>query len=491
MEKANSKDAGQSPAPKAPVAKAKAKMKAIELAHPTDQQFIDEYKKARQDFENQDYASAATKASELLKKILVDIIDKNHRKLSNSIPGFLEQVAGILNQGDDLRNVQLIDLCLLYDDNTLKILDKANNRFKEFSTLLRATRFEYLAQMEDFCRNFRGGEKEMGVVALGVQEILTTIAKLMLAHLDSFRVSDYHLLVNYLKISLEFEQIKESYNKLNPVNRDVGYVPKEQDDNTKKTFEWIKLRGMLVNTGDKSRNISFKVATFVNLVSSIYHGVIEKAGQLIPATGGGAVSHKSLRKITKSILFDAGYECGAEFGMAMLDIFQQKKRQLSLKEKIREWCIFDSDVGFGLLALENNEIYSEDCPVSPKDKKGHSFKLRKFSIKLSDNFIVYKMEKTDINLCSFVAGYIVGVLEKVSGQPLLITHNSSMCEQYLDDQKFCLFQLTTNVEVLRAMLTDAAELTSDDIQQEQEMQQHLLQGSSAKTKAQRAPQANS
>jgi hypothetical protein len=68
-----------------------------------------------------------------------------------------------------------------------------------------------------------------------------------------------------------------------------------------------------------------------------------------------------------------------------------------------------------------------------------------------------------VNLCAFVAGYIQGVLEKITGQPLIVSHIPSQCEQFIAGQNYCEFTIRTDCEKLIRNLDSAKSDYSPEI----------------------------
>ena len=202
---------------------------------------------------------------------------------------------------------------------------------------------------------------------------------------------------------------------------------------------------MLINESDRSRNISFKVETMVNIFSIIYHGICEWCEP------NKKSQENDIHQLARNILFESGYHSGAKFGWTMHEIFQKVKvKRLSLEEKIKRWCEFDSDVGFGMLSLVNEKIEGSDEEIN-KTK----FKKYNIDITLSHNFLTYRRETWEINLCSFMCGYIQVVLEKITGQPLLVTHNAEECEQFIAELDSCTYHVETNGKKLVENLNNA------------------------------------
>jgi predicted hydrocarbon binding protein len=327
----------------------------------------------------------------------------------------------------------------LFDDHEINLFSLAGRDYEEYSPLISSFSFADLASLIAYCET----TEDSDTVKLGVQQVLCATVALLLAH-EKIEIWEYHLLANFSDMTEEVRRIRESYTKLSGLESRLSYIETEEPATSKREFEWYKMRGMLINSSDGSRNIAFKVETFVNILASIYEGMVEN---LVPKDG---LSTRDVDQMAKSIIFESGYLSGSKFGWTMHELYQQERKLLELKEKVEKWCAFDSDVGFGMLSLDG-EIEREE----KTSEAGHRYDDLALRIKLTDNFIVYKQETWQVNLCSFMCGYIQGVLEKITGQPLQVTHEPHQCEQFVAHQTYCMFEVKTNVEKLLTNL-DAA-----------------------------------
>lgn len=107
-------------------------------------------------------------------------------------------------------------------------------------------------------------------------------------------------------------------------------------------FEFQINTGEMNNPEDKTRNVAFKVETFIGLLSNFYSTLFSE------------FSDEGVETF-KQALIKAGLHCGKKFGK---EISKQWKKDGSFsaqsKENIERWCKFDSDVGFGLLSYDGN-----------------------------------------------------------------------------------------------------------------------------------------
>ena len=150
--------------------------------------------------------------------------------------------------------------------------------------------------------------------------------------------------------------------------------------NTTKVFEYIAERGIMVNPEDHQRNVSFRTDTFISMFAGIYDSVVGIAGE----------------ERASEILHTTGYTCGQNFAQRLNSQWDlSSQNDDNFEEKLKKWCEFDSDVGWGKF----------DIDVSINRDTGD------FSGELSINecFIVDKKNKRPV--CSFVKGYCEGVME--------------------------------------------------------------------------------
>ena len=175
-------------------------------------------------------------------------------------------------------------------------------------------------------------------------------------------------------------------------------------------FLYQKSRGVLINDADNSRNIAFKVETINNIFHAI-HREIEKISDSQMAT---------------NIFRISGCEAGSSFGSLMSQKWDLENEFMSLGDKVKRWCEFDSDVGWG--KFENQlQIVDEEESFSGK-------------VLLIESFQVYKKGKSEPAECLFMVGYTQGVLEQIfGGNKLDVTCDMSVCPLKNPLKKICVF----------------------------------------------------
>lgn len=181
-------------------------------------------------------------------------------------------------------------------------------------------------------------------------------------------------------------------------------------------FTWESERGALINPNDGSRNVSFKVATFQGLLLGLEEGLAKLLHnqQIEGCTDDGAIERRT-RSWLHDALHSAGQRCGAAFGDALSAGWRQK-RDLGIEARIRMWCEFDSDVGFGRFSLNEKTI----------EIKGPRLTL--CDIQLRESFLTPAKDTNfqdaeDHRLCSLMTGYVQGVLSRILGYEVDVDHS--------------------------------------------------------------------
>lgn len=207
-------------------------------------------------------------------------------------------------------------------------------------------------------------------------------------------------------------------------------------------FTWESERGAIINPSDDSRNVSFKVETFQVLLQGLEHGLamIDHGPGSVESLD--SIDEKSPERI-REVLFTAGRRCGEKFGDALAAGWH-KSRDLGIEAKIRKWCEFDSDVGFGRFQMEPQSI----------EIKGQ--KLLRCDIYLRESFLTPAVdtlfnEAGDHRFCGLMTGYIQGVLSRILGYDVSVAHDLLNHKVFRRDQSVssefrsenCLFVVTT------------------------------------------------
>jgi len=109
-------------------------------------------------------------------------------------------------------------------------------------------------------------------------------------------------------------------------------------------FALFKETGEVVNIVDNTRNVAFKVDTFLGLFRDLYTS-LEK--RLVKARTPG-LSSSSVKKTFETSLLEAGHACGARFGDSLRNLWLRERARHDNAFKVKNWCEFDSDSGWGL-----------------------------------------------------------------------------------------------------------------------------------------------
>ena len=150
--------------------------------------------------------------------------------------------------------------------------------------------------------------------------------------------------------------------------------------NTTTVFEYIASRGVMINPEDHQRNISFRTDTFISMLGGIFDNVVELAG---------------IDK-AKSIFHETGYTSGRNFAQRLNSSWEfADNGNVSIEGKLRKWCEFDSNVGWGKFDVD----VTVDAETG--DFEG--------TLTINECFIVDRKSRKQI--CEFIRGYCEGVIE--------------------------------------------------------------------------------
>ncbi|MDR0863833.1 MAG: AAA family ATPase [Candidatus Symbiothrix sp.] len=141
--------------------------------------------------------------------------------------------------------------------------------------------------------------------------------------------------------------------------------------------------GEMHNTDDGKRNVAFKTVTFIGFLNQFYKTLLEKFSD-----------EDSCREIMNKALFNAGKQCGETFGIALVEQWDDEKREYDDREKLEHWCAFDTQAGFGLMTMSYPH---GDTKV----------------LNVKNPFIIdYNIAK-DRDYTAFFSGYVMGVLTEL------------------------------------------------------------------------------
>ncbi len=149
--------------------------------------------------------------------------------------------------------------------------------------------------------------------------------------------------------------------------------------------------GIMRNTDD-APNISFRIDTLNTIFDSLQQSFIDN----------GVPEDKA-----DEAFFAAGHKCGCNFSTRFVQNYQAEHEEMDTDEVIKEWCKFDSSVGWGRLEYD------------PSKK----------IISITNNFQTQRINGGDFpKNCSFFKGYILGVLSKILGTDKVKFVGKTPCE---------------------------------------------------------------
>ena len=184
-------------------------------------------------------------------------------------------------------------------------------------------------------------------------------------------------------------------------------------ENTQKVFNYIPHRGIMINPEDQQRNVSFRTDTFIGMMGGIFDEVVSLSDQ----------------EHAKKTFQLSGYACGQSFAQRLNSHWDLSAGGTSLyAEKLRKWCEFDSDVGWGKF----------DIDVEVNEETG-DFRGR---LTISECFIVDIKNKRHI--CEFVKGYCEGVIETLLS--IKVTLVCRVCPLINRFKNACVFDILISEE---------------------------------------------
>ena len=182
--------------------------------------------------------------------------------------------------------------------------------------------------------------------------------------------------------------------------------------------------GELVNEGDFSRNISFKVDTFDSLLSYMRKYLEDS----LPYLKEERIYEAFIQTLERS-----GNESGLRFGQTLRNYVWLNYDQYSDVEKVNKWCEFDSRVGWGRFVPF--DISGKELPIS-------------FEIRVINNPFAENRTEEDTDLCPFLSGYIHGVLTRIldrDERSITVSHELKDCFRiHKNKGRGCIFRVDLN-----------------------------------------------
>jgi len=228
-------------------------------------------------------------------------------------------------------------------------------------------------------------------------------AEFLLFGLNQSTIRNSRLTQEYLRLFSKLMDFEGGDDKLRET---LGIGP--DPDQTDRIFAVELKTGALINPKDLSRNVSFKVETFLEFL----HGMEEGLGAA--PRQANQLAQQAFRKG----LIEAGRRCGQRFGKALVE--QRKERERShghsrretIGEQISQWCEFDSDVGFGKFELarcSDDKMGFVECVIS----------LNESFLSPSNDISWFNVESDPSHRFNgFLTGYVDGVLSEIIAEDL-------------------------------------------------------------------------
>lgn len=187
-------------------------------------------------------------------------------------------------------------------------------------------------------------------------------------------------------------------------------------------FDLVEETGQLINPEDGVWNVAFRKDTFVRTLETIYNSIRQNS----PKDEAETAAEEAMFKAGQGA---AGGPKGFGSYAASLRRVGTKGLNLTVSEAIRKWCEFDSNVGFGRFGAT-------------------VFEGGTGQIVITGNFLTDDRDKNQLNLCSFMSGYISTILKAIYETDMVeVTHDRGKdCSQYTtSDPPVCRFGFTAEI----------------------------------------------
>jgi len=366
-----------------------------------------------------EFAKTADYAEEVLKKLLfsiyLDYYSSLKRAAQESLLGKMKELESF---PENLYECDLKQFAKLMEVS--KCLSKIATAQISYP-LVNSFNIHQIAELVDASRN-PDREVNLKLLRFATQQIIQFVT--LLSYLiDAIELSEEEFLDGVQeKVS---GTLNEEYAKL-------GYK--------KMFFLYNEERGLLLNRADQTRNVAFKIETFSNLLTKIYTETIQALRNQ---------KMQNAERVAKDVIMNAGKDSGSRFGRALDQQFQKQGARIALERRIAKWCEFDSDVGFGKFSSNDIKVEKETNRVEGK-------------ITLQENFLVIGRRITDDNICCFMKGYIWGVLEELTGLPLLVKHTKKYCAQFQVGGDTCIFEIDVDPEGYKKKLEQLEQIDLEE-----------------------------
>lgn len=191
-------------------------------------------------------------------------------------------------------------------------------------------------------------------------------------------------------------------------------------DHAYRVFAIRQSEGVMINLSDEQRNVSFKVATFCAMLNDIHNDVVRK----LQGTTRRLDVPESIPRAEEAFR-NAGRVSGADFGTSLMQGVWADAAAMPDERKLREWCEFDSSVGFGRMTATN------------LTSKGHT--VSSGAIDVTQNFLAWSRQADSADLCQLLGGYIEGVLGHILNPAVRVDHPRELCMRHMRQLQACTF----------------------------------------------------
>lgn len=286
--------------------------------------------------------------------------------------------------------------------------------------------------IEKINRKFFAGREKAVIYTLHTDYMLELEEELKIATSDE--TENTCIAHEYIKLCAEIlSQPEREKEKLEATIKEIEKAIQisESEGLEYRFFDLKTLQGIMTNPNDNTRNVSFKNETFVNLMKGLYEQVCDEVYKT------GKDYEHALKDVDK-IFHKVGYESGEKFATSLVHLWNKSKeeggldkRNLNPYERIKEWCEFDSDVGFGKFEMER---------IDPNNVEKGGI------ISLKNNFLAsYKHhDENEPDLCRLMTGYIEGVLHVLlRNRDIRIEHDLDDCMRIQHNRGSCDFKFAT------------------------------------------------
>lgn len=199
--------------------------------------------------------------------------------------------------------------------------------------------------------------------------------------------SEYPLSYNYVEL---FDSLAGLASQKEKNESLIALKLNQEDEILERIFRFSFRRGELLNK-DGERNIALRKKTIVELMNSL------ATDQNLTLEKKGLSNRKKRIQDIQAAFENAGYRAGESFGLEAIsvpEVWVNRKMPTTPLERLRQWCIFDRNAGFGDWTAEYRQ----------EDKEGAVYIKNHFLEGTQDDVGWY-----------FMRGYVRGVLGHLVG----------------------------------------------------------------------------